>query len=241
MRKAIVTAASQGIGWGAAECLLKSNHFVGITARNLNDLKVLQISNEHLLIQEADHSVRGVTASAMSVLIKNLDGLDTLVLNAPPPKKGKFEELQMKDWQDSIQTNLAMNLEAISTALPALKKSESGRIIFILSTAAKEPIDGLLISSTLRAGLLGMVKSLSREFAPYGITVNAILPGYTETPGLASVVNDEKKAKLLEKIPLNKMGLVCDHGALIAFLSEQKNNYITGQAIAVDGGLLQGI
>jgi 3-oxoacyl-[acyl-carrier protein] reductase len=134
-----------------------------------------------------------------------------------------------------------MNLEAITEALPALKESESGRIIFVLSTAAKEPIDGLLISSTLRAGTLGLVKSLSREFAAYGITVNAVLPGYTETPGLKSVVDDEKKAKLLKHIPLNKMALVCDHGALISFLSEARNNYITGQAIAVDGGLLQGI
>lgn len=241
MRKAIVTAASQGIDWGAAEYLLKTNHKVGITARSLDQLNILKNENEYLHIQQVDHAITEVTTSAIISLVNKLGGLDTLVLNSPPPKKEKFENLQIKDWHDSVQSTLKMKIEAIHAALPALKQSASGRIIFILSTAAKESIDGLLISSTLRAGLLGLTKSLSREFAQYGITVNAILPGYTQTPGLSAVVNEEKKTKILETIPLNKMALVCDHGALISFLSEARNNYITGQAIAVDGGLLQSI
>jgi 3-oxoacyl-[acyl-carrier protein] reductase len=181
------------------------------------------------------------TASSLEILIGKLGGLDTLVLNSPAPKKGGFEQLAMSDWADGVQKILNMHLEAIYSALPALKKSKSGRLIFVLSTAAKEPIAGLLISSTLRAGVLGLMKSLSREFAPFGITVNAVLPGYTETPGINTLLNEDKKNQIQHTIPLNKLALVCDHGALISFLSEERNNYITGQAIAVDGGLLQGI
>jgi 3-oxoacyl-[acyl-carrier protein] reductase len=241
MRKAIVTSASKGIGFGAAEYLLKNQHAVGITARSNEVLGRLKAMNENLETFSADHSIKGETCLAVEQLIKKLDGLDTLVLNSPPPRKGTFEELTIEDWLQSTQSTLLMNIEAIGVALPHLKRSSSGRIIFLLSTAAKEPIDGLLASSTLRAGLLGMVKSLSREFAPYGITVNAVLPGYTQTPGLSEVLSEEKKIKILEQVPLQKMALVCDHGALVAFLSEARNNFITGQAIAVDGGLLQGI
>lgn len=242
MRKAIVTAASQGIGWGIAEYLLKTENRVGITARSESALAELSKKNANLLSAVADHRAPVETKNSIQKLIKQMDGLDTLVLNTPPPKKGSFSALTAEDWLLSFHSVFEMSIIAIRESLEALKQSRSGRIIFILSTAAKEPIDGLLISSTVRAGLLGLMKSLSREFAPFGITVNAILPGFTETPGLSSVLKDEpSRKKISSKIPLNKFALVCDHGALVSFLSEERNNYITGQAIAVDGGLLQSV
>ncbi|NDG85923.1 MAG: SDR family NAD(P)-dependent oxidoreductase, partial [Proteobacteria bacterium] len=214
MRKAIVTAASKGIGWGAARSLLDSGYAVGITGREVRDLQDLKSKHSSLEIQETDHRVPGATGKVISALVERLGGLDALILNSPPPGKGKFEDLTDQDWQVSIQGTLTMNLEAIRAALPALKESGSGRLVFVLSTAAKEPIDGLLISSTLRAGLLGLAKSLSREFAPYGITVNALLPGYTETPGLSRVLTAGKKSALLEKVPARRMGDPRDQGAM---------------------------
>lgn len=241
-RKAIVTAASDGIGFGAAEYLLKNKHQVGITARNESRLNNLAAKYQDLVTHPTDHSLVGQTSQSITQLIEKLGGLDTLVLNTPHPIKGSFEQLTLSDWNSSIQTLFMMNIEAIEAALPSLKKSESGRIIFILSTAAKEPIQNLVISSSLRAGLLGLMKSLSRELAQFGITVNAVLPGYTQTTGLNQVIKtQDQKTKLLEQIPLRKLALVCDHGAIINFLSEARNNYITGQVISVDGGLIQGI
>jgi 3-oxoacyl-[acyl-carrier protein] reductase len=242
MRKALVTAASKGIGWGIAEYLLKSGNQVGITARSESGLATRRKENSSLLAAVANHDFPSDTKTGIQELIKQLGGLDTLVLNAPPPKKGVFTSLSQEDWLSGYRSLFEMNIIAIQESLNALKQSHSGRIIFILSTAAKEPIEGLLISSSLRAGLLGLMKSLSREFAQFGITVNAVLPGYTETPGLNSVLKDATSKELIQsKIPLGKLALVCDHGALVSFLSEERNNYITGQTIAVDGGLIAGI
>lgn len=241
MRKAIVTCASSGIGWGIAEYLLKSGNKVGITARTEKLLQERSKNHPHLITRVTHHNVSHETKKSFRELIEELGGLDTLVLNTPPPKKGNFSTLSESDWLAEYHSIFEMNVVAIQEALSALKSSPSGRIIFILSTAAKEPIENLLISSSFRAGLLGLMKSLSREFALFGITVNAILPGYTETPGLNSVLKDSvSREKIQSQIPLGKFALVCDIGAMVAFLSEERNNYITGQSIAVDGGLLMG-
>lgn len=235
-KRAIVLCGTSGIGLGIATELKHAGAHVAMTGRDLEKLQLVKASGIDFGFS-ADHSIAGQTTESVQKLIETLGGLDVLLLNSPPPQKGKFEALSLAQWQDGFQKILLSSVEAIQAALPALKKSNSPRILFSLSTAAKEPIPGLLVSSTIRAGMLGLVKSLSREFAEYGITVNAILPGYTQT-GDAVI---QKSSGLADAIPLKRLALPNEHGKLAVFLASPDAAYLTGQIIANEGGLLQGI
>jgi 3-oxoacyl-[acyl-carrier protein] reductase len=235
-KRAIVLCGTSGIGLGIANELKQAGAQVAVTGRDLGKLELAKKKGNDFGFS-ADHSVPGKTTEAVQMLTEALGGLDVLVLNSPPPPKGKFEALSIEQWQEGVQKILLSAVEAIQAALPSLKQSESPRIIFSLSTAAKEPIAGLLVSSTIRAGMLGMVKTLSREFAEYKITVNALLPGYTQTED--AVI--QKSTGLAEQIPLKRLATPNEHGKLVAFLASPDAAYLTGQVIANDGGLLQGI
>ena len=115
--------------------------------------------------------------------------------------------------------------------------SGKGRIILIASTSAKEPIENMVISNSIRSGLLGMMKTLSSEVARYGITVNVILPGFIDTARLTELGNS--KEKMLNLIPMGRLGTVEDVASRALFLASESASYITGQMIAVDGGTLK--
>jgi 3-oxoacyl-[acyl-carrier protein] reductase len=128
---------------------------------------------------------------------------------------------------------------AIRAALPGMRARRSGRVIAVTSIAAREPVPNLTLSNSLRAGLHGLVNALSKEVAGDQVTVNALMPGYTLTERLEELHLDE--AKLAAQIPARRLGRSQDFAALAAFLASDQAGYITGQAIACDGGLLQSI
>ena len=139
----------------------------------------------------------------------------------------------------------------IRTALPAMKARRWGRIINMTSIAVKQPIDGLIISNTIRSGVIGLAKSLSRELAPYNITVNNLLPGYFLTSrveelavkiaGEKGVTPDDVTLSWKKEIPLQRLGAPSEFGALAAFLASTQAAYITGTSIPIDGGYYRGI
>jgi 3-oxoacyl-[acyl-carrier protein] reductase len=183
-----------------------------------------------------DHAVPGETRLAVGKLLEKWQGLDILVLHSPAPVKGRIEYLKAADWQDGFQKLFLAPLEALEVALPYLKNSLSPRIVFVLSTAAKEPIPGLVISGALRSGLVSLCKSLSKDLASDQVTVNAILPGYTQTedPVVAGAA-----AVLKQSIPLKRLAEPFEHGKAVVFLVSPESSYITGQILAIDGGLLK--
>jgi 3-oxoacyl-[acyl-carrier protein] reductase len=128
---------------------------------------------------------------------------------------------------------------AIRAALPDMRARRSGRVILITSIAAREPVANLMLSNSLRAGLHGLINTLSKEVAADQVTVNALMPGYTLTERLEELHLDE--AKLTAQIPARRLGRSQDLAALAAFLASDRAGYVTGQAIACDGGLLQSI
>jgi 3-oxoacyl-[acyl-carrier protein] reductase len=130
-------------------------------------------------------------------------------------------------------------VESINAVLPGMKKKRWGRILLVTSVAAKEPISGLTISNGLRAGLLGLARSISHEVAPFNITINSLLPGHTDTERLTALGVD--KSKIVEHIPAGRLGTTKEFGALAAFLASDLAGFITGQTVAADGGAQRGV
>jgi len=142
-------------------------------------------------------------------------------------------------------------IRIIERVVPGMKKRKFGRILLSTSLSAKQPIDNLILSNTYRAGLLGYAKTISKELAPHGITVNTIMPGYTKTERLNYLANglaektgrsaDDIFAEWENKIPVGRLGRPEEYGSLVAYLASEPAAFITGSAFAVDGGQAAGV
>jgi len=178
--------------------------------------------------------------------VSNFDRLDILINNAGGPSTGTLEELGEEQWQRALDQNLLSAVRASREALPYLRRSGSGRIINITSVAVKQPVDRLMLSNAARLGVVGMAKTLSREVAAHGITVNNICPGNIATERLMSLLEeraqlegrnfDEVIAVEEQRIPSRFLGEPEDVANLAAFLSSEAARYISGTTIQVDGG-----
>lgn len=238
-RTALVFGGSRGLGRAIAEELVREGVRVVIVARDAG--RVSRVAAEiGALALPGDLSQPG---SGMDLVRAAGDLLgrspDILVANTGGPPKGSFQETTAETWAAGFQTLWMATVDAIQAALPAMQAQGWGRILAVTSVAAKEPQPGLVISNGLRAGLLGLLNSLSREVAGQGVTVNALLPGYTDTDRMAELGVDN--ATMGPKIPAGRLGDPAEFAALAAFLASGRASYITGQAIAVDGGLLNSI
>lgn len=237
-KKALVFGASSGLGQAIAKGLVNEGVHVAIASRNIEKLeKALQETGAQKYFK-ADLSKTNEGASAVSEALKDFGSLDILVINTGGPKRGNFDDVTLGDWTESYQSLWGSTIETIKAALPSMKKNKWGRILLVTSFAAREPMSGLIISNAYRAGLLGMAKSLSNEVASHGITVNALLPGYTRTARVLELGVPEEKIAV--NIPAKRYGDPEEFAALATFLSGVSAAYITGQAIAVDGGFLRG-
>jgi 3-oxoacyl-[acyl-carrier protein] reductase len=170
---------------------------------------------------------------------KRLGQVDILVVNTGGPPPGLFAELQDGAWREAFEGLWMSSVGAIQAALPGMRTRRWGRIVVITSIAAREPVPRLMLSNSLRAGLHGLVNALSKEVAQDGITVNALMPGYTVTERLQELQLD--LTKLAAQIPARRLGRPEDLAAVAVFLASEPAGYVSGQAIAVDGGLLQSI
>ena len=165
--------------------------------------------------------------------------LDILVVNTGGPPPRTFDQASDDEWRQAFDALCMSCIGGMRAVLPGMRARHWGRVLVITSVAAREPIGNLMLSNTLRAGLHGLVNALSRECAADGVTVNAVLPGYTMTERLAEVGIDEAATAAL--IPARRMGSPEEFAALVTFLASSQASYITGQAIACDGGLLHSI
>ncbi len=184
--------------------------------------------------------------AAVAAAVEALGGLDIIVNNAGGPPTGTFETLDENYWQHAINQNLLSAVRTTREALPHLRRSGSGRVINVTSVAVKQPIDGLMLSNATRLAVVGWAKTLSRELAPHGITVNNICPGNIATERLISLIEDRarrqkqslEEAVALEegRVPIGFLGEPDDVANLAVFLASDKARYITGATIQVDGG-----
>ncbi len=243
-KKALVFGSSGGIGKAIAESLLKEKTHVVVNSRSADKITATvsefqkTFSSKNVFGVAADLSKRDEATRAVNQAIELMNGLDVLVVNTGGPAKGSFEDISTDQWLFDYQNLWISFVDAVKACLPGMKKNKHGRILLVTSLAAKEPLKGLTTSNGLRAGLSGLCKSLANEVAAYGITVNVLLPGYTDTDRLKELKLSEDTVKTL--VPMGRLGQPQELADLVSFLASDRAAYITGQCIAVDGGAIKG-
>jgi 3-oxoacyl-[acyl-carrier protein] reductase len=234
-KSALVMGASKGLGFAVAKELAGEGAKVAICARDEARLKDAAARlGATALVADLQQPLAG--RRVVEQAIAELGQIDILVVNTGGPPTMPFESIGSSDWRNAFEGLFVSATDAIAAAIPGMRQRNWGRILLVTSIAAKEPINNFTISNALRAGLHGLTKTLSREFAASGITVNALMPGYTMTERLAEAKLD--LAKVTGMIPMGRIGRPEEFAALATFLASDRSGYITGQAVACDGGAL---
>jgi 3-oxoacyl-[acyl-carrier protein] reductase len=255
-RVALVAAASRGLGRAVAEELAAEGASLVLCARGA---EALNATREHLALHTgasvvavpADLTKAEDVARVVSSGLKQFGRIDILVTNAGGPPAGKFESLSREQWEEATRLTLYSAIELTRHVLPGMKERRWGRILNITSIAVKQPVENLILSNSLRAGVTGFARTLANEVAADGITVNNILPGYTRTERveqLAAMMAEKEgispaefTAKWEREIPMKRLGEPQEFAALAAFLVSDRASYITGTSIQVDGGWIRSL
>ncbi len=238
-KRALVMGSSSGLGRAIAAALAAEGVKVALCARNPGRLQEAAAQIPDAIAFPCDLSKPDAATHLVKEVQHALGGVDILVTNTGGPPTGNFPEVTDEQWQTGFQGLFLSAADAIRAVLPAMRRQRWGRILMVTSLSAREPIARLTISNAIRAGLVGLANSISREVAGDGVTINALLPGYTDTERLRELGRDLNE--LAATIPAGRLGHPDELGALAAFLASEQAAYITGQAIAVDGGFLRSI
>lgn len=240
-RRALVTGASSGLGLSTAAALAAEGVRVVMVARDADRLGRAAAALEgdvHVLPGDVS-DIDGV-AELVATAAQMLGGLDILVANAGGPPAGTFASTDLDAYLPALELNLLSTVAMCTAAVPLMRDGGWGRIVAITSISVREPIGNLILSNTARAGLTGFLKTLSREVAGEGITVNSLQPGLHRTPRLVDLHGDAVD-DLGAMIPAGVVGDPDDFGAIAAFLCSDAARFVTGAAIPVDGGAAHGL
>jgi 3-oxoacyl-[acyl-carrier protein] reductase len=255
-RVAIVAAASKGLGRAVAEELAREGARVAICARTPAALaetarEIRESTGREVFHQPLDVTNSTAIASFVSAVEARFGRLDICVTNSGGPPSNSFESAKPEDWRSAVDQLLMSTVFFAKEALPRMQKNKWGRLITITSSAVKQPVDGLLLSNSVRAAVTGLARTLANEYAAEGITVNNVCPGYTRTArldGLASTISartgsrpEEVFANWEREIPARRLGTPQEFAAVVAFLASERASYVTGTSIAVDGGLIRSL
>lgn len=238
-RRALVTAASKGLGRGCAEALIGEGAKVFISSRD-PEATARAIGAAGWLaadLARSEDAKRLVDAAT-----EGLGGLDILVVNAGGPPPGTFESTSLEAWESGFELTLMSAVRLVKGALPHLKRSDQGRIVFITSISVRQPLPNIVISNALRGGVTGLAKTLSRELAPDRITVNCLAPDAILTDRIRQLAGSEEGVKAMaERAPMKRLGDPSEFGAACAFLCSRQAGYISGQTLGIDGASLLGV
>ncbi len=245
-RVALILASSKGLGKAVAIELAKEGARVIICGTDpialaATEAEIQSISPNNVVSFVCDLTDESQRKNLVEQSVKAFGNIEILVTNSGGPAAGPFEQFNMDDWKHIYNLLFLSAVDIIQQVLPAMKEKRFGRILTITSITVKQPADNLVSSNAVRTSLLGLVKSLSNEVALYGITVNNLMPGYTNTNRLQQLVEKNPKVNdAKETIPMKRFGTTAEFAAAAAFLVSERASYITGQSLAVDGGWIKG-
>jgi 3-oxoacyl-[acyl-carrier protein] reductase len=233
-RTALVTGASAGLGLACAQALAAEGVRVVLSSRSAANLAAAAETVPGAITIPADVSDIDQRRMMMERAESELGSVDIVIANGGGPPAGNFASTDFEAYPEAVDLNLLPAVDLCKRFVPPMQARGWGRVVAITSTSVREPIDRLILSNTARAGLTAFLKTVAREVAGDGVTVNSVQPGLHLTDRLKSVYEDPDV--LAETVPARALGDPADFGRIVAFLCSDHARFVTGQALAVDGG-----
>jgi 3-oxoacyl-[acyl-carrier protein] reductase len=253
-RVAIVAAASSGLGRAVAAELSREGARVAICARTAADLaktaeEISRETGHEVFHQSVDVTDGAAVAKFVAAVEHRFGRIDICITNSGGPPSKLFKDTNSSDWKSAVDLLLMSAVFFAQETLPRMQKNKWGRFITITSYTVKQPVDGLLLSNSVRSAVTGLARTLANEYAAHGITVNNVCPGYTGRLGeLAEVLSkrhgttpQEVYAGWERQIPAGRIGKPEEFAAVVAFLASERASYVNGTSIAVDGGIVRSL
>jgi len=255
-RVAIVAAASKGLGRAVALELAREGADVTICARSEANLAtavetIRQATGRTVVSAALDVTDAQAVAEMVAGVEQRTGRVDICVTNAGGPPSKPFLETSLAEWRAAAELTLMSAVSFAREVLPHMQKNRWGRLITITSMSVKQPIDGLMLSNSLRAGVTGMARTLANEFGPHGITINNVCPGSIRTERLETLYGERARkegvsreavfTKLASQIPVGHIGTPEEFAAVVAFLASERASYVNGTTILVDGGYVRSL
>ena len=256
-RVALVSAASQGLGRACAAAFAREGAHVVICSRDSRKLAAAanEIGKEAPAVRvipvKADVTKPADIRRLVRTALKAFGRIDVLVTNAGGPPVAAFPDLDDRTWQRGIDLNLLSTIRMIREVLPAMRKRRWGRIINITSFVARQPVDDLIISSTVRPGIFGLSKILANQNTRDGILINSVVPGFILTARQQEIsaarakskgiTPEEYIAEVAKSVPAGRMGRPEELADVVVFLGSERASYVSGTTVTVDGGLVKGL
>lgn len=240
-KRAAVAAASAGLGFGTAKALVENGVSVVMCGRDRDRIEAAAASLGPLATSVvADVGTSAGATSFIATAREILGGIDIMVANAGGPPPGTFESTPFDAYAPALELSLLASIALCHAVVPEMRRQKWGRIVAITSVSVRQPIPNIILSNTARAGLTGFLKTLAREIAADGVTVNSAQPGLHATERIAKVYGGDASAAAVG-IPAGVVGDPGDFGQVVAFLCSQQARFITGAAVPVDGGAYAGL
>jgi 3-oxoacyl-[acyl-carrier protein] reductase len=248
---ALVGGSSRGLGRAVARELAAEGCSVVLCSRDADAIAragadIARQTGAETLAVAANLSDAAAVERVVSAAFDRFSRVDVLVTNTGGPPAGSFETHSPDAWRCAVAQNLESVLNLTRAVVPGMKERRWGRIVNVTSIAVKQPVGGLILSNSVRAAVTGFARTLANEVAPYGVTVNNVLPGYTRTERLVALAEHQARTRDIEadeayvqwerEIPMGRLGEPNELAALVAFLASTRASYITGASVAVDGG-----
>ena len=244
---AFVAASSQGLGKAVALELAREGARVIINGRHKDRLEstkteIAAACDAEVTAIAGDLSIAEDREKIVKEILDKFGHIDILVTNTGGPPSGKFEDFEQEDWDKAYNLLLGSAVSIIRSFIPGMKAQNWGRIISITSQAVKQPVENLILSNSVRASVAGLIKTLAGELGEYNITVNNVMPGYTNTQRLQNLLDKNPEVeKAKENIPLHRFAEPEEFAAAVTFLASERASYINGVSLAVDGGWIKNI